>query len=118
VLKGKEGPEMVCARCRKHFWPRVAGYMFLILSPRGRCRMPHLTEARSVLCLGCGIPLREYLEASAYTIEPAYDNAGKDWKGKPYDREREGECPGVSGSDDHRAGRGEDDNGVVAHARV
>jgi len=87
VLKGNEGPEMVCVRCKKHFWPRVAGYMFLLLSPRGRCLMPHLTEARSVLCLGCGVPLREYLESNAYTIEPAYDNAGKDWKGKPYARE-------------------------------
>lgn len=97
MLQGNEGPEMVCARCGKHFWPRVAGYMFLLLSPRGRCRMPHLTEARSVLCLGCGVPLREYLEANAYTIEAAYDNVGKDWKGEPYERERTGAGDGPVG---------------------
>jgi len=118
MLQGDEGPEMVCERCKRHFWPRVGAYWFLLLSQRGRCRFPHMTEGRAVLCLECGRWLREQLEAWGLTIEPAYDNAGKDWKGKPYDREREGECPGVSGSNDHRAGRGEDDNGLVARARA
>ena len=87
MLKGNEGPEMVCERCTKHFWPRVGAYWFLLLSPRGRCRFPHATEGRAVLCLDCGRWLREQLEAWGFTIEPAYDNAGKDWKGKPYARE-------------------------------
>jgi hypothetical protein len=73
VLKGREGAEMVCARCTRHFWPRVGAYWFLLLAPRGRCRFPHATEGRSVLCLECGRVLREYLEANAYTEDAAYD---------------------------------------------
>jgi hypothetical protein len=94
VLKGNEGPEMVCARCGKHFWPRCGGYWFLLLTPRGRCRMPHATEGRSVLCLGCGLPLREYLEAGGYTLTPAYDNV----EGVMPDDDgcRGQECAGVS----------------------
>jgi hypothetical protein len=63
---------MVCERCTKHFWPRVGGYWFLLLSPRGRCRFPGATEARVVLCLDCGRLLREQLEGMGYTLGPAY----------------------------------------------
>lgn len=77
MLRGNEGPELVCVRCGKHVWPRVGAYMFLLLSPRGRCRFPGLTEARSVLCLGCGQPLREYLESNAYTMNAAYEEVRK-----------------------------------------
>ena len=73
MLKGNEGPEMVCERCSRHFWPRVGGYWFLLLSPRGRCRFPGATEARVVLCLDCGRGLREYLESGGYTVMPAYE---------------------------------------------
>jgi hypothetical protein len=73
VLKGNEGPEMVCVRCSKHLWPRCGGYWFLLLSPRGRCRWPGATEARSVLCLDCGRWLREQLESWGLTFVPAYN---------------------------------------------
>ena len=74
MLKGNEGPEMVCERCTRHFWPRCGAYWFLLLSPRGRCRMPHTNEGRVVLCLGCGLELREWLEANAFTRLPAYED--------------------------------------------
>jgi hypothetical protein len=85
MLKGNEGPAVKCVRCSKTVYPRVGGYWFLLLSPRGRCRFPHATEGRAVLCLDCGRGLREFLEEGAYTLEPAYDNVGLDWKGKPYE---------------------------------
>lgn len=103
-LDGNDGPEMVCARCSRHFWPRVGAYWFLLLAPRGRCRFPHATEGKSVLCLECGRWLREQLESWGCTLAPAYDNAGKDWKGKLYDRHGEGDPSGVPGSDDACAG--------------
>jgi len=53
-LKGNLGPEMTCARCGRAFWPRVVGYWFLLLSPRGRGRIPGSREVRVVLCSSCG----------------------------------------------------------------
>ena len=94
VLRGNEGPEMVCSRCTRHFWPRCGAYWFLLLAPRGRCRFPHATRGRAVLCSECGRELREYLEANAYTPDPAYDNVGEDWKGEPYEEAEEGQEAG------------------------
>lgn len=115
MLEGNEGPEMVCARCMKHFWPRVGAYWFLLLTQRGRCRFPHMTEARSVLCLECGRVLREWLEASAFTVEAAYDNAGKNWKGEKYGTERAGKAvsDGVPGGNRSKRRRAVGDGGLV-----
>lgn len=70
-LDGSE-PSLRCVRCGKTVYPRVGGYWFLLLAPRGRCRIPGSTAAEAVLCLGCGMPLREYLEEGAYASTPAY----------------------------------------------
>jgi hypothetical protein len=63
MLKGNAGPEMRCSRCARPFWPRVIGYWFLLLSPRGRGRMPGARQQRAVLCLTCGQWLQEQLES-------------------------------------------------------
>jgi len=76
VLKGNEGPELVCARCGVSIWPRCGAYWFLLLTPRGRCRFPAVTEGRAVLCSACGRALREYLESNAYTRGAAYERLG------------------------------------------
>lgn len=72
MLKGNEGPDMVCWRCSKHVDPRCGYYWFLMLVPRGRCQFPEVTEARAVLCGFCGRELREYLEAGCYAPGTAY----------------------------------------------
>jgi len=64
-----------------------------------------------VLCLGCGLQLREYLQGNAYTLAPAYDNEGKDWKGRVNDgdersRSKDGDgVPGGVGGERRRAPR-------------
>lgn len=73
MLKGNEGPEMVCWRCSRHLWPRVGGYWFLLLSPRGRCRFPGAAAAEAVLCLHCGRELREMIEAGAFAPGASYE---------------------------------------------
>lgn len=82
MLMPKPEVMLECERCTRSVDPRCGGYWFLLLSPRGRCRMPHATEGRAVLCLGCGLQLREYLQGNAYTLAPAYDNEGLNWKGE------------------------------------
>jgi len=72
MLAGNTGPSLVCQRCQAVVFPRVGGYWFLLLSPRGRCRFPGATEARAVLCSSCGRQLREVLEAEAFTKGAAY----------------------------------------------
>lgn len=77
ALKGNEGPEMVCERCQRHFWPRVGSYWFLLLAPRGRSRFPGVTAAESVLCGPCGRLLREYIECEAFARGGAYERRRK-----------------------------------------
>jgi hypothetical protein len=69
MLKGNEGPELVCQFCGVHVWPRCGGYWFLLLSPRGRVRFPGSREVREVLCSGCGRRLVEVMQASGYALE-------------------------------------------------
>lgn len=56
------GP-LKCAGCGREVWPRVGGYWFLLLSPRGRCRFPGAEELRAVLCSPCGRRVREAIES-------------------------------------------------------
>jgi len=81
MLKGNEGPSMACCRCGREVWPRVGGYWFLLLSPRGRCRFPGAQEARAVLCSFCGRGLREQIEEGAYAPGSAYEQKAQ--SGRP-----------------------------------
>lgn len=65
-LVGAEGTKLVCSFCHVDIWPRVGGYWFLLLSPRGRVRFPGASELRVVLCSGCGRRCREVLEAHGF----------------------------------------------------
>jgi hypothetical protein len=63
---------MQCSRCGRSFWPRVSGYWFLLLAPRGRGVLegpvgsPRAQDIQSVLCVGCGRVLEEYVQANAF----------------------------------------------------
>jgi len=72
VLKGNEGPEMVCAGCGVHLWPRCGGYWFLLLAPRGRVRCPGAEAAQAVLCSGCGRRFRELIELQGFSCGESY----------------------------------------------
>jgi len=74
-LKGNEGPALKCGGCGVSVWPRIGGYFYLLLAPRGRVRFPGVTAAEAVLCSGCGRRAREALE-SAGIGGPAYRPAG------------------------------------------
>lgn len=63
--------KLVCSGCGKDVWPRVGGYWFLLLAPRGRVRFPGAVGAEVVLCSGCGRRVREALEGMGVT-GPAY----------------------------------------------
>jgi hypothetical protein len=58
-----EGVKLRCAGCGVDIWPRVGGYWYLLLAPRGRCLFPGVVAAESVLCSGCGRRAREALES-------------------------------------------------------
>lgn len=65
-----EGVEPIkCDLCGISIWPRLGGYWFLLLSPRGRCRFPGARELRVVLCSGCGRRARDLLESHGYDSE-------------------------------------------------
>lgn len=74
MLKGNEGPGVVCFRCSNHVDTRCGGYWFLLLGPRGRCRFPGALAARSTLCSACGRMLREMLESQGFA-SAAYEVA-------------------------------------------
>lgn len=77
--------ELTCFRCRAAVDTRVVGYWFLLLAPRGRCgHYAGVTQARAVLCAGCGRDLREWIESNAFA------------PGEAYERAREGLRSGVS----------------------
>jgi hypothetical protein len=57
---------VVCSFCGITVIPRVGSYWFLLLSPRGRCRMPGVEELRTVLCGPCGRRARELLESAGF----------------------------------------------------
>ena len=71
MLAGNAGPSLVCGGCGVKIWPRVGGYWFLLLAPRGRVRFPGAVAGEAVLCSGCGRRAREALE-SAGIGGPAY----------------------------------------------
>jgi hypothetical protein len=73
ALDGNEGPELVCAGCGVHVWPRVGGYWFLLLAPRGRVRFPGAAAAQAVLCSGCGRRVREAIELNGINCGEAYE---------------------------------------------
>jgi hypothetical protein len=77
MLKGNEGPELVCSGCGRSVWPRVGGYWFLLLAPRGRVRFPGAAAAQAVLCSGCGRRARECLELNGFNCGEAYERTGK-----------------------------------------
>jgi hypothetical protein len=87
------GP-LVCAGCGREVWPRVGGYWFLLLSPRGRCRFPGAEELRAVLCSPCGRRVREAIELQGVGLGGCVDRAG------------EGDSPGLPGPGADRAERG------------
>jgi hypothetical protein len=62
-LDGVESRSLRCARCSMEFWPRLAGYWFVLVSPRGRCRFPGAEELRVLLCSSCGREARDMLES-------------------------------------------------------
>ena len=62
-LRGVENRSFRCERCSREFWPRLAGYWFVLLSPRGRCRFPGAEEMRVLLCSACGREARDLLES-------------------------------------------------------
>ena len=64
ALKGNAGPSLVCGGCGVTIWPRVGGYWYLLLAPRGRVRFPGAQPADVVLCSGCGRRAREALESA------------------------------------------------------
>ena len=66
------GP-MVCRGCGREVWPRVGGYWFLLLSPRGRCRFPGAEELKAVLCSFCGRRIREAMELAGVGIEGCFE---------------------------------------------
>lgn len=66
-LKGNEGPSLTCWRCGVAVWPRVGMYWFLLLAPRGRCKLPGGFATESVLCPGCGRRAQEALEQAGVT---------------------------------------------------
>jgi hypothetical protein len=66
---------LVCAGCGVKVWPRVGAYWFVLLEQRGRVRFPGATDARLVVCSGCGRRVREALE-SAGIGESAYRTSG------------------------------------------
>ena len=73
MLRGNEGPSLVCKGCGVTIWPRVGGYWYLLLAPRGRVRFPGAQAAEVCLCSGCGRRAREALESagiggSAYRV--------------------------------------------------
>jgi len=76
MLKGNEGPSLKCAACGVEIWPRVGGYWFLLLAPRGRVRFPGARTCKVVLCSGCGRRAREALESAGVGGGPAYRPAG------------------------------------------
>ena len=78
-LKGNEGPSLVCSGCGVRLWPRVGGYWYLLLAPRGRCRFPGAVAAETCLCSGCGRRAREALE-SVGIGGAAYRPAGSEAK--------------------------------------
>lgn len=66
------GP-LVCRGCGHDVWPRVGGYWFLLLSPRGRCRFPGVEELKVVLCSPCGRRIREACESAGVGIEGCFE---------------------------------------------
>lgn len=76
MLSGNEGPSLKCAGCGAEVWARIGGYWFLLLSPRGRVQFPGATEARAVLCSGCGRRIREAIESQGVACGPAYEPIG------------------------------------------
>lgn len=66
------GP-LVCRGCGREVWPRVGGYWFLLLSPRGRCRFPGVEELKVVLCSPCGRRIREACESAGVGIEGCFE---------------------------------------------
>lgn len=76
MLKGKEGPELQCSGCGVSVWPRVGGYWFLLLAPRGRVRFPGAVAAQAVLCSGCGRRMRETIELMGINCGEAYEREG------------------------------------------
>lgn len=79
MLSGNEGPSLVCAGCGVNVWPRVGGYWYLLLAPRGRVRFPGARACDAVLCSGCGRRAREALESSGIG-GPAYRVSGSQAK--------------------------------------
>lgn len=95
MLRGNEGPalnedghkaggpfdstHLVCSGCGIDIWPRVGGYWYLLLAPRGRVRFPGAQAAQACLCSGCGRRAREALEASGIG-GPSYRPAGTEAK--------------------------------------
>ena len=72
--------KLVCAGCGVDIWPRVGGYWFLLLAPRGRVRFPGVVGTEVVLCSGCGRRIRELLEANGVG-GPAYRPRASSAKG-------------------------------------
>ena len=70
-----DSKHLVCAGCGVSIWPRVGGYWYVLLAPRGRCRFPGAQAAEACVCSGCGRRAREALE-SAGIGGPAYRPAG------------------------------------------
>lgn len=66
------GP-LKCRGCGREVWPRVGGYWFLLLSPRGRCRFPGADEMRAVLCSPCGRRVREAIESVGVGLEGCFE---------------------------------------------
>lgn len=97
------GP-LKCRGCGREVWPRVGGYWFLLLSPRGRCRFPGVEELRAVLCSPCGRRVREAIESTGVGLEGCFERV----------IQREGE--GTLGGRDEEAAEprgGAFDRGVV-----
>lgn len=83
----KVGP-IVCAGCGREVWPRVGGYWFLLLSPRGRCRFPGVEELKAVLCSPCGRRIREAMELAGVGLEGCIERVadGRAGEGEAFDR--------------------------------
>lgn len=73
---------MKCRGCGKEVWPRVGGYWFLLLSPRGRCRFPGAEELKAVLCSFCGRRVREAMELTGVGIEGCFERVVEDTLGE------------------------------------
>jgi len=84
------GP-LKCRGCGREVWPRVGGYWFLLLSPRGRCRFPGAEELRAVLCSPCGRRVREAIELTGVGIEGCFERV-TDESGGPATSGDEGEA--------------------------